>query len=240
MEVKVNALVVRTADYGENDKILTLLTAERGKITAGIRGVKKAGAKLKFAAQPFCLAEYVLTGRGGRYTVTGAAEGESFYDLRLDIAKFYAASAVCEAAASLTFEEDASPQIFSASVQALAGMCTKDEAFALIKFLLRALSLSGYGFSADGCAVCGKALAEEQKLRFDMEGGAFTCWDCGAGAGVSGATYSVLRAAAGLSGGTVTPEGEKRALRLLREYFALKTENRCTSLSEYIRLIQCV
>ena len=237
MEVKVNALVVRTADYGENDKILTLLTAERGKLTAGIRGVKKAGAKLKFAAQPFCLAEYILTGRGGRYTVTGATEGESFYDLRLDIAKFYAASAACEAAASLTFEEDASPQIFSACVQALAAMCSGDEAFALIKFLTAALSLSGYGFSAGGCSVCGKPLAGERKLRFDMEGGAFTCWDCGTGAGVSGATYAALRAAEGRPCGEVTPEGEKRALRLLREYFALKTENRCASLSEYLRLL---
>ena len=53
MEIKVNALVLRAADYGENDKILTLLTAERGKLTAGIKGVRKSGAKLKFAAQPF-------------------------------------------------------------------------------------------------------------------------------------------------------------------------------------------
>lgn len=238
MEVKVNAIVVRTVDYGENDKILTLLTAERGKITAGIKGVKKAGAKLKFAAQPFCLAEYVLTGRNGRYTVTGAAEGESFYDLRLDITRFYAASAVCEAAASLTFEEDASPQIFSACVHALAEMCAGHESFALIKFLVRALSLSGYGFSAGNCSVCGRPLSEEQKLRFDMEGGVFTCWDCGTGAGVSGATYAVLRAAQGLPGDAVTEEGERRALRLLREYFALKTENRCASLSEYLRLLQ--
>ena len=66
MEIKVNALMIRATDYGENDKILTLLTAERGKISAGIKGVKKAGAKLKFDAQPFCMAEYVLACRGNR------------------------------------------------------------------------------------------------------------------------------------------------------------------------------
>ena len=64
MEQIVNALMLKAADYNENDKILTLLTAERGRITAGIKGVKKAGAKLKFAAQPFCFAEYVLSRRG--------------------------------------------------------------------------------------------------------------------------------------------------------------------------------
>ena len=68
--IKVNALMLRAADYGENDKILTLLTAELGKISAGIKGVKKAGAKLKFAAQPFCFAEYILSKRGERYRQT--------------------------------------------------------------------------------------------------------------------------------------------------------------------------
>ena len=64
MEIKVNALMLRAADYNENDKILTLLTAENGKITAGAKGVKKAGARLKFAAQPFCFAEYILSKKG--------------------------------------------------------------------------------------------------------------------------------------------------------------------------------
>ena len=59
MEQIVNALMLRAVDYNENDKILTLLTAENGKISAGIKGVKKAAAKLKFAAQPFCFAKYV-------------------------------------------------------------------------------------------------------------------------------------------------------------------------------------
>ena len=106
METVVNALMLRAVDYNENDKILTLLSAERGKISAGIRGVKKAAARLKFAAQPFCFAEYVLAVRGGKYTVINASENESFYDLRTDVNKFYAASAVSEAAMALTYEGD--------------------------------------------------------------------------------------------------------------------------------------
>ena len=43
--IKVNAVMLRATDYGENDKILTLLTAELGKISAGIKGVKKGGGK---------------------------------------------------------------------------------------------------------------------------------------------------------------------------------------------------
>ena len=237
MDIKVDALMLRAVDYGENYKILTLLTADCGKLTAGIKGVKKAGAKLRFAAQPFCLAEYMLSGRGGRYTVTGASESESFYDLRCDINKFYAASALCEAASALTPEGENSPRMFVYCAEGLRDMCVGDEGFALIKFLVRALSLSGYGFSAGACSECGAELCNEQKLRFDMPSGTFTCWDCGTGSGVSGSTYAVLRAAEGRPCGAVTEDGKKRALRLLREYFTLKTDGRCLSLSEYLRLL---
>ena len=237
--IKVNALMLRAADYGENDKILTLLTAELGKISAGIKGVKKAGAKLKFAAQPFCFAEYILSKLGERYTVTNASETESFYDIRTDINKFYAASAVCEAANSLTYGGIDDTPVFTLAVQALSNICNGAEDAALIKFLLSALSAAGYTVGLDNCTECGSPLISADKMRFDMNAGSFTCWDCGTGAGTSGVTYNVLRMCAGktYSPCMITPDGVKRALRLLREYLTFKTDAKCASLTEYIRLI---
>lgn len=239
MEQIVNALMLKAADYNENDKILTLLTAERGRITAGIKGVKKAGAKLKFAAQPFCFAEYVLSRRGERYTVINATECESFYDLRTDINKFYAASSVAEAAYAITFEGDDCAEIFSAAIRALSNMCNGSESLALIKFLLVALKQSGYAVNAENCYECGANLTEESVLRFDMDAGAFTCGCCGRGAGASGVTYNVLRKLSGKSykEECITADGEKRALRLIREYLSYKLNLSFKSLSEYIRLI---
>ena len=60
MEEKVNGVVLRNVSYLEYDSILTLFTAEKGIITCKIKGIKKAGAKLKFAGEPFCFAEYML------------------------------------------------------------------------------------------------------------------------------------------------------------------------------------
>ena len=234
--IKVNALMLRAVDYLENDKILTLLTAERGKLTAGIKGVKKAGAKLKFAAQPFCFAEYILAERGGRYTVTQASECESFYELRTDINKFYAACAVCEAAIALTYEGDDSAEIFSDCVRTLSTMCGSDEGLTLIGFLLSVLRKAGYGISLENCPVCGESLIGADKMRFNMDTGSFCCWDCGTGAGVSGVTYNVLRAADGHVG-EITADGEKRALKLLKEYLAYKTDAKLNSLHEFINLI---
>ena len=239
MELTVNALMLRAADYNDNDKILTLLTAENGKLTAGIKGVKKAGAKLKFAAQPFCFAEYTLTKKGEKYTVTGCSEIESFYDLRTDIGKFYAASAVAEAALSLTFEGLGCGDIFYGTVKALSRICTGDECEALIGYLVFALEKSGYALAAENCPHCGRPLFNEDKLRFDMNIGAFTCADCGNGPGASRVTYNAIRKILGkdFQSGFITPDGNKRALKLLREYFAYKTDGKLTALSEYIRLL---
>jgi len=232
--------MLRAVDYGENDKILTLLSAEEGRITAGIKGVRKAGAKLKFAAQPFCFAEYVLSGNGGRNTVVQASECESFYELRTDINRYFAACAVCEAALALTYEGDGGGEsIFSDCVHALGEMCRGDEGSALISFLLKALRRSGYGVRLEGCTNCSASLLNEEKMRFDMDIGGFRCWDCGGGTGASGVTYNVLRAADGLTydSSRITADGKKRALRLLKEYLDYKTDSKLSSLSEYIRLI---
>ena len=239
METVVNAVMLRAVDYNENDKILTLLTAENGKITVGIKGVKKAKAKLKFAAQPFCFAEYVLTKRGDKYTVINATECESFYDLRTDIEKFYAASSAIEAVDALTYEGDESREIFYALVDTLSKISVGDEKSHLISFLLYILRQSGYGVNAENCVECGASLINADKLRFDMSTGSFTCFDCGNGAGASIVTYNVIRKAEGknFDESFITPDGEKRALRLIREYVSFKLNTAFKSLSEYIRLI---
>lgn len=231
--------MLRAVDYGENDKILTLLTAEYGKISAGIKGVKKPSAKLKFAAQPFCFAEYILAKKGDKYTVINCTECESFYDLRTDINKFYAASAAIEAVSALTYEGGDCAEIFYECVKTLSAMCAGDERLPLIKFLIFLLEKSGYALSLDNCAECGAPLIDAEKLRFDMDAGAFTCFDCGTGAGASRVTYNVLRKLAGKSceEDFITDDGEKRALRLIREYFSYKTDDSFKSLSEYIRII---
>lgn len=237
-EVKVNALMLRATDYKENDKILTLLSAERGRITAGIKGVKKANAKLKFAAQPFCFAEYVLAERGGRYTVTQASECESFYELRTDFNKFYAACAVCETAIDLTAEGDGGGEIFALCVKALRDLCSGDTQTALITFLLGALKASGYGLSISAfCPHCGNRIDNAEKLRFDMRTGSFSCWDCSSYAGVGAQTFKALQIGDGKLVGEAEEEGKKRALKLLREYLIYKTDARCTCLTEYVNLI---
>ncbi|MCD8200746.1 MAG: DNA repair protein RecO [Clostridia bacterium] len=240
MEVKVNAAVLRATDYGENDRILTLLSAEEGKITATAKGVKKAGAKLKFAAQPFVFCEYVLTSSKGRYIVTSAAERESFYDIREDIVRFYAASAASELTESLSVEEYPSGEILAAYLRCLEGICTKDPSSELVRYLLRLFAMAGLAVEAGDCPVCGEDLEGRDRLRFDFNAGTFTCAGCSEAPAASPSTYRAVRAlGAEEYGGEngVTDDGVKRAVRLLCEYAKTKTTCRCRSMTELIRMM---
>lgn len=245
MDFKCDALVLRATDYKDNDKILTLFAAGKGKMTASCRGVKKAAAKLKFAAQPFCFAEYVFAERGGRYTVTSAFLHDGFYALREDIRKFYAAAAVLEVCDLLLPEGMQSDGLFLSAVHTLGRMCETDESASLLEFLLSALSFAGYTLRLDGCLHCGRDIPE--RGYFDFATGGFYCAACSdeGFSPASGITYRTLRAASKTDGDIETEtfgesflpkDGVKRALRLLKEYFWRKTDCRIESLAEYIRL----
>ena len=236
MEYKTDALLIRTADYGEYDKMVTLFTAERGKISACMKGVRKAGAKLKFAAQPFCFAEYVLAERSGRNTVVSASLHDGFYPLRESVESFYAAAAVAEACDKLLYEGMVSGGLLVCAVNALKGLSEGEGGEALVRFLLSALALAGYPVeAAERCPVCGKALTEP--LAFDMGGGAFACRSCIGGVPASVSTYRTIGAM--LAGGR-PPEGDGilRALRLLKAYFFYQTENELPALREYLALVR--
>ena len=237
MEVKVDAIVLRTADYGESDKMLTLFTLQQGKLSAAAKGVRRAGAKLRFAAQPFCFAEYVLARRGERNTVISAANTDGFYALREDICKFYAAASLTGICDVLLYDGIVNEELFLRAAGALRAMCEGDEAEALISFFLAALELSGYMLDLSGCACCGAVL--EGKTFFDVSDGCFTCADCARGAGVSEGTLRLLKSCAGTEprGEGASQDAKRRTLRLLNAYFRAKTEAKVKALDEYIAML---
>ena len=60
---KVLGVVTRAVNYRDHDRILTLVTRERGKLTATARGCRKPQSKLLTASSPLCYGEYVLNER---------------------------------------------------------------------------------------------------------------------------------------------------------------------------------
>lgn len=234
MEFKADALLLRAVDYGENDRMVTLLTAERGKIAASLKGVRKAGARLRFAAQPFCFAEYVFAARGGRNTVTSAALHDGFYALCEDVTRYYAAAVVTETCDRISLEGMQAAPLLVAAVTALEGLCA-DEPLALLTFLLAALAYAGYSVETGACPACGRVPAG--RMRFSFADGAFFCDGCLPDAvPASESTYLALRAARGT--GEATPDGIVRALRLLGAYFERQVGAQLPALAQYLRFVR--
>lgn len=227
MEIKTDAIVLRTADYKDADKIITLFTPSFGKISASVKGVKRASAKLSFAAQPFAFCEYVMTQKNGRRTVVSAYQHDGFFPLRTDICRFYAACALAEACDALCMEGEECRSVFVAAAECLRAIAYGEErgdtcGEALCSFLLTALFEAGYMIDLDGCGVCGgdlsvsdgesanatheNGVSDGERCYFDFTSGSFLCRRCGSlASGVSGGglalasrrTYEFLRRCAG-------------------------------------------
>lgn len=240
MEVKTEAIVLQSIDYKDSDKLLTLFSPTLGRITAGIRGVKKPKAKLAFSAQPFCFAEYILAEKGGRYTVTNAYLHESFFALRYDIVRFYAACAMAEICLAILYENETYEGLFVALIEGLKALALDDtdSAEAVLTFTLVALRESGYPLDLSFFEECGGDIGE--KLWFDFADGRFTTFDrCTQGERASVSTYHTLRKCAGLTyDEDALPGGRKRALRLIKAYILEKTESKLDNLGEFIRLYE--
>lgn len=239
MEFKTDAIVLKSADYKDNDKLLTLFTANHGILRATIRGVKKPQSKLNFAAQPFAFCEYVLVEKGGFYTVKSAYMYDGFYPLRTDVVSFYAANAAMSVCLSVLPENVANETMFIALAQTLRELAYSDmdRVEPLVTFLLTAASENGYAVDLDGCGVCGGEIGENP--RFDFSLGCFICSNCGGGERASESTYHVLRKCAGLDfDENKTAGGKKRALRLMRVYLGEKTEESFPCIGETLQIYE--
>lgn len=242
MDIKLNAVALRSVDYKENDKMLTLYSLEQGKIGAGVKGVKRAGAKLCFCVQPFCFAEYVLSVKGERATVTGATEIESFYKIRLNPESFYAGSAILEYLLKLCEAGSADEKLFLLTVNCLKQLNfgEKKPLIILCEFLFEALSLYGYGISGRDCSGCGKNADRFEKAFFDFENGELYCENC---------KTEKMREIMPITASAITALSEKKpiaddgaifALKFLLFYLRLKTGEILKSAEELIKLVERV
>lgn len=178
MEEKTKGILLSGVNYGENDKIISVFTLEKGIISAKIKGVKKAGAKLKFASEPFCFAEYLFSKNQSKRTVIGASLVDSFYPIRNDIKKLYSAFAAIEFVKNFFKEEIIAQELFLELVSALKDLAysKKTERCVLLSFIIKALKYSGYALNLSGCACCEKSI--ENRAFFNAETGSFYCEKC--------------------------------------------------------------
>ena len=153
-------VVLRTQKLGEADRIVTLLTRRTGRVRAVAKGVRRTRSKFGARLEPFSYVDLQLhTGRS--LDVVTQAESLASYGEGIvgDYRRYTSATAVLETAERLTGEErEPSLKLFLLLVGALRTLADggRDPGLVLDAFLLRALSVSGYGMALDLCARCGE------------------------------------------------------------------------------------
>ena len=157
-EKRVKAFLIRAVEYGESDKILSLFSIEEGKISARIKGVKKANSKLRFAAGSFCFGEYILSCSDKGNTVINCTPIELFSPLYDDIVKTYAGYTVCEFLDKFCEEGEENANLCVTVLKSLKEIAYGEAEIPLviIWFFINALKLSGYAMNFAVCAKCGE------------------------------------------------------------------------------------
>ena len=236
MEEKLSGIVLGGVNYGENDKILKVFTLEQGTVSAKIKGVKKAGAKLRFASEPFCFAEFIFSSTSKGKTVIGASLIDSFYTIRVDLIRYYCATAVIEFLRRFELESIVNKDMFILTLDTLKKLAYGDEEpkSLLVKFLIQALKLTGYSLNLSGCYKCGCEI--DGKIYFDCYSGGFSCDECFEqdGREINYSTYLALRQAE--KGEELLEDGSILALRLLDFYLINKTQEKLNSLKELLKI----
>lgn len=178
MHYTLDGLVIREIAWGENDKRIVLLTANRGRVSVLAKGARSMRSKYMNATGLFTYGNYEVTERGGHAWLSGASVTEPFFGLRDDIEKLALASYVVDMAGELSGEEESAETILRLTLNTLYAITKDFKPLAQIKatYELRAMADSGYMPDLSGCGVCGCERADCMYL--DVMNGMLKCTDC--------------------------------------------------------------
>jgi DNA repair protein RecO (recombination protein O) len=204
MKVITAAIVVRTVDYGEADRIVTLLTREHGKLSAIARGAKRSKRRFGAGLALFGVGEATLSERAGAElaTLESFDGARGFAGLLADVAKVAHGGYACELVRELVPPRQPEPELFELLIQFLALLDGGEARAETLRVLeLRVLELTGLRPSLAECARCGGTdeLDREGQV-FDVRRGGVVCAAChGDGRPLSTEARRALVEAQGLS-----------------------------------------
>lgn len=177
--IVTRGVVLRETVTSDTDKILTLLTEDRGKTPVLAKGARKKNCKFAAAAQPLTLSEWTLYRRGDWYHANEAATLEEFRGLRENLEALSLACYMAELTEAAVPEELPSIPLLRHLLNGLYALSVLRKPPELVKpvFEMKLLSLSGYEPLIDKCAYCGNPDPAEPLL--DIRQGVLHCRTCG-------------------------------------------------------------
>ncbi len=182
---KTEAVVLRSIRYAEADRILHLYTADRGRVGAIAKGVRRTTSRFGGRLEPLGHVELLLhEGSGELHTVTGVELVRSHRATREDAYRLAVGLIGAEAMLRLFTEQEANERAFGALTRFLdlldaVSPGARPELDPLgLSFQLKLLWLSGYLPHLGSCAECG---TEGPLAGYSARAGGVVCAEHGAG-----------------------------------------------------------
>lgn len=177
MLYRVEGIVIRSMDYGEGNKIITLCTEHYGKVGVLVRGAKKVRSRHAAMTQLFTYGEYVFFRQNsGLGTLNSGEIMESHASLREDLYLAAYASYACELLDRTLQDEEVGSFWFTQLKACLSGLSSgKDPQIVMHLFEMKVLQAAGYGPSFTSCISCGKT---EESVYVSPRLGGKLCSSC--------------------------------------------------------------
>lgn len=178
MQVTTKGLIIKVMDIKENDRLITILSADFGLIRAFVTGAKRTNNKNHTSTTLFCYCDFLLTKSGDTYKVKEANLISSFFKLSSDIVNLSLAQYFCELAGVMAPEDTNATEHLRLTLNSLNFLSGGDKDINILKaiFELRILTISGYMPDLTACSCCGKF--EDDIMCFYYENGSLLCNEC--------------------------------------------------------------
>lgn len=174
---ELDGIVLKSRDYGETHKIITMYTEQLGKMTALCRGANKPKSRLSAVSQPFIYGNFfTYLSSKGLSTVQQATVKQSFRSIREDIIKTAYAAYIVELLEKVVDERERDPFIFEQLTQTLQWINDKKDYFIpVMMFELKMFKKGGFLPIIDSCVRCNQT---EDLQAFSVFEGGLLCANC--------------------------------------------------------------
>ena len=174
-----DAIVLITVDYGEADRVVTLLTRGRGRLSAFAAGARKSKRRFAGALEPGThVRAQLVERRGDTWRLDNVDVVATFHTLRDDLALIARSAYALELCRELTRDLQPHYELYDALLAYLGALDQRKAGpTSLLKFELDALSMTGFQPRFSPCSMCGGGVGGLRTL-FEPDAGGVVCEQC--------------------------------------------------------------
>lgn len=175
---KTSGVIIKSADYKENDKLLWIYTEELGKITAIAKGAKKNKSRLFSVTSTLCYSDYVVFKGKNLFNLQEGKIINSFKGLMSNLDKLTYASYVCELIDIGLEDGEIDKNLYIEFIKTLYLLDTDAIDYELLirSFELKLLKATGYGINLETCSICKRKIRTSKYINLQSYGG--ICENC--------------------------------------------------------------